>query len=156
MRAWRVADARFEAVNLANVDASGARFVRVAAERCRATGLNVSEASLRDAIFVDCRCDMLAAFGASFTRCWFQACDLEEADFDGATFDRVVFRDCNLRGARLARIDLRKTDLRGSRLDGLVVSPERLAGLTIEPAQADVFAAALGLRMAPAPAAEAP
>lgn len=135
-----------DARNASFVDAVGLRLVL---RDCQLLGVDVSGGVLRDCLFVGCQFRMARAFGASFERCWFEGCDLREAEFEESRFDRVAFRDCDLRGARLLRSGLSSVDFRGSRVEGLAVSPDRLAGAVIAGEQADVFAAAFGLRVLP-------
>lgn len=135
-----------DARNASLVDVVGTRLVL---RDCQLLGLDVSGGLLRDALIIDCQLRMARAFGAHFERCWFQNCDLREAEFEEARFDRVAFRDCDLQGARLLRSGLASVDFRGSRVEGLAVSPDRLAGAVIAGEQADVFAAAFGLRVLP-------
>ncbi len=135
-----------DARNTSLVDVVGTRLVL---RDCQLLGVDVSGGVLRDVVLVGCQLRMARAFGASFERCWFQECDLREAEFEESRFDRVAFRDCNLAGARLLRSGLSGVDFRGSRVEGLAVSPDRLAGAVISGEQADVFAAAFGLRVLP-------
>ena len=140
-----------DARNTSLVDVVGTRLVL---RDCQLLGVDVSGGVLRDALLVGCQLRMARAFGASFERCWFEGCDLREAEFEESQFDRVAFRDCNLAGARChhRRLHLHclgSVDFRGSRVEGLAVSSDRLAGAVISGEQADVFAAAFGLRVLP-------
>ena len=137
-----VCDAR----NASLVDVVGTRLVL---RDCQLLGVDISGGLLRDAVLINCQLRMARAFGASFERCWFEGCDLREAEFEESKFDRVTFRGCDLVGARLLRSGLGSVDFRGSRVEGLAVSPDRLAGAVISSEQADVFAAAFGLRVLP-------
>ena len=145
----KVRDVTFESCDARNaslVDVVGTRLVL---RDCQLLGLDISGGVLRDALLVGCQLRLARAFGASFERCWFEGCDLREAEFEESKFDRVAFRDCNLAGARLLRSPLASVDFRGSRVEGLAVSPDGLAGAVISGDQADVFAAAFGLRVLP-------
>ncbi len=135
-----------DARNASLVDVVGSRLVL---RDCQLLGVDVSGGVLRDVVLIDCQLRMARAFGARFERCWFQNCDLREAEFEESRFDRVAFRGCDLAGARLMRSNLGQADFRGSRVEGLAVSPDRLTGAIISGEQADVFAAAFGLRVLP-------
>lgn len=135
-------------VELTGCDCSNARWAgarRVVVRDCRCTGLDAAGAVLTDVVFERCVLDMACFMDAELHRVWFEDCRVREADFDSARLDAVAWRSCDLRGARLVRTSLAGVDLRGSRVDGVVLSPGMVGGCTIEPGQADVFAAAMGL-----------
>jgi len=151
----KVRDVTFETCDARNaslVDVVGTRLIL---RDCQLLGIDVSGGVLRDVVLVGCQLRMARAFGASFERCWFEGCDLREAEFEESRFDRVAFRDCNLAGARLLRSPLASVDFRGSRVEGLAVSSDRLTGAVITGDQADVFAAAFGIRVLPINTGEA-
>ncbi len=133
--------------DLANADLTEVSVRRLQGRGIGAVGLDVSGARLEDVGLVGCKLRLARGLGARLTRCVFEDCDLREADLESATLDRVVFRGCDLSAARLAGVDLGRCDLRGSRVDGLVVSPDRLRGAIVDPGQLPTFAAALGLRV---------
>lgn len=145
----RLRDVTLRACDLSNASCTDLIATRVELVDCRLIGFDVSGGVLRDVRAVGCQIHMGRAFGTRFERCWFQSCDFREADFDDAQLDRITFRDCDLRDTRLASSHLGQTDVRGSRIEGIVVNPEHLGGAVIAPEQADVFAAALGLRVEP-------
>lgn len=142
-----VRDVTIAGGDLANSDLTDASLRRVHGRGLGAVGLDVSGARLEDVRLVGCKLRLARGLAATLTRCVFEDCDLREADLEGATLGRVVFRGCDLRAARLAGVDLGRCDLRGSRVDGLVVSPDRLRGAMVDPAQLPTFAAALGMRV---------
>ncbi len=149
VRVRRLRDVTLRACDLANLVCIDLGVTRVELRDCRLTGIDVSGATLRDVRCVDCQIGLARAFGTRLERCWFENCDLRESDFDGATLAGVVFRGCDLRQARFASSRLGETDIRGSRIDGIVVDPGLLRGAVIAPEQADVFAAAMGMRVLP-------
>jgi uncharacterized protein YjbI with pentapeptide repeats len=61
-RVERVVDCALTGCDLANADGRGAKLMRVTIERGRLTGLQLSEAELRDVTIRGCRAD-LATFG---------------------------------------------------------------------------------------------
>jgi len=144
-------DLTLDTCDLGNASLLDLKATRLELRGCRLTGVDISGAVLRDIRFFDCQIRLGRAFAARFERCWFERCDLREAEFEESKFDRITFRDCDLRSARLLRSPLGTTDFRGSRIDGLGVSPDQLAGAIIAPEQADIFAEAMGLRVLPMP-----
>lgn len=147
----RLRDATLRACDLSNMRCTDLIATRVELRDCRLVGIDVSGATLRDLRCTDCQISLARAFGTTLERCWFENCDLRECDFDEATLAGVVFRSCDLRQARFASSKLDQTDVRGSRVEGIVVHPDLLRGAVIAPEQADVFAAAMGLRVEPMP-----
>lgn len=144
-----LADAVLEHCDCANAPWADLRIRRSVFGECRCTGVGLAGATLTDVVFTDCKLGLACLIGASLTRVRFERCDLREADFDGAELHDVVFRRCELGGARLVRTPLARVDLRGSRLGAIVLSPELVTGCTIDEAQSETFAAALGLRVMP-------
>lgn len=147
----RLRDASLRACDLSNARCVDLIASRVELHDCRLVGIDVSGGSLRDVRCTDCQISLARAFGTTLERCWFQNCDLRECDFEEATLAGVAFRNCDLRQARFASSTLGQTDFRGSRVEGIVVHPDLLRGAVIAPEQADVFAAAMGLRVEPMP-----
>ncbi|MEO1279438.1 MAG: pentapeptide repeat-containing protein [Planctomycetota bacterium] len=138
-------DVRIRGGECSNAAIPDARLRRIHTQDVGATGLDASGASMEDIRLRGCKFRLALGFGARLTRCVFDGCDLREADFEGAVFDRVVFRACDLTAARLGSVDLGRCDIRGSRVEGLVVSPDRLQGLVVDPTQLPTFARVLGL-----------
>ena len=152
LRVRRLRDVTLRACDLSNLACIDLSVARVELRDCRLVGIDVSGGLLRDLRCVDCQISLGRAFGTSLVRCWFECCDLSECDFDEASLSGVVFRGCDLRRTRFVSSRLGETDLRGSRVDGIAVNPDLLRGTLIAPEQADVFAAAMGLRVEPLPA----
>jgi len=148
----RVRDVHFAAGDLSNIVVTDASVRRVRAHGLGAVGIDISGSRLEDVRLVNCKLRPGRGLGVSMTRCVFEDCDLREADLEGALLDRVVFRGCDLSSARLSGVDLSRCDLRGSNVDGLVVSPDRLRGVLVDPSQLPTFASALGLRVQAVPA----
>jgi len=145
----RVRDVEVERCDLSNADWSEATVRRAMVRGAKGVGWQVSGATIEGLVALACKMTMCRAIGATLRGCWFDGCDLRESELEECELDGVVFRDCDLRGARLLRTRLGNVDFRGSRLDGMAVSPECARGAIIGPEQANVFAAALGLRVAP-------
>lgn len=146
-----VRDATLETCDLRNTALMDLQASRIVLCDCQLLGVDVSGATLRDLVCINCQIKLGRAFGTKFERCRFENCDLREAEFEESRFERVTFRGCDLRQSRLLRSPLRHVDFRGSRVEGIAVGPDQLRGAVITPDQADVFAAAMGLRVLPMP-----
>lgn len=93
---------------------------RVELRRCRLTGADLAEGTLRDVTFDECRIDLVGLRHAKLERIVFRDCRMNECDFYGATLTDVLFERCDLReaivsAARLERVELRACELTGLR-----------------------------------------
>jgi uncharacterized protein YjbI with pentapeptide repeats len=93
---------------------------RVELRRCRLTGAELAEATLRDLTFDECRIDLVGLRYARLERVVFRDCRMSECDFNGATLKDVLFERCELREATFSiwpreRVELRGCDLAGVR-----------------------------------------
>ena len=116
---WSLTDVAFEDCDLANLDARGSSWWRVAVRGGRLTGCALVGATLREVSFVGCSLDLAVLGGAELERVRFEGCSLAQAELGHARMKLVVFEDCDLTGAdvRDARFEL--VEMRGCRLDGL-------------------------------------
>ena len=135
--------------DLANLRAPQAALHRTAFEQARLTGAELTEASLRDVTFADCRIDLASLAAARLERVAFVDCDLREVALSEAVLRDVRFERCDLGGADLARVRLQRVVLAGCTLDG-IRSVGDLRGATMPwpdiVANAGLFAAAAGIR----------
>jgi uncharacterized protein YjbI with pentapeptide repeats len=107
----------------ADMDWAGERALRFSAHRaelrrCRLTGAELGEATLRDVALDECRVDLVGLRHATLERVVFRDCRMDECDFYGAALTDVLFERCELREAtfsavRLERVELRACDLTG-------------------------------------------
>ncbi len=105
--------------DLANLDARGGALRRVEFRAGRLTGCNLSEATLCDVSFQECRAEMLAFAGSKLERVRFASCGLAQLDLQQAQLRGVVFEQCDLRGADLSGARFEEVELRGCQLDGV-------------------------------------
>ena len=132
--------------------ARGADLARVAFERCRLTGIELTEGTLQDLIFRGCKLD-LASFGfARLARVRFDDCVMTGTDFlEARARARCVFDGCDLSGADLRGATLRSLRAARLRAGRSSMGVERLRGAAMEwPAIveiAGVWAAALGIEV---------
>ena len=124
----RFSDLVVERGSWANLRARQATFRRVSCTGLRATGLELAEASVTDAVFEDARLDLSSFRFATLDRVTFVDCRLEEADFHGATLTSVRFERCALTRAVFDAASFERSELRGCELEGLQ-GVERLRGV---------------------------
>lgn len=118
--------------------------------RVRFTGAQLSEGSILDVTFAECRADLAVFRFAKFERVVFRDCRLEESDFYGAELVDVLFERCDLRLAVLSVAKCERVELRGCKLEGVQgVGTLRGARLPWNDVleNAPLFAAALGLEI---------
>ncbi|MFL5953739.1 MAG: pentapeptide repeat-containing protein [Gaiellaceae bacterium] len=92
---------------------------RVELRRCRLTGTELAEASLRDVTFDECRIDLAGLRHARLERVVFRDCRMGECDFYGTSLKDVLFERCDLREATLSAAKLERVELRGCDLSGV-------------------------------------
>jgi uncharacterized protein YjbI with pentapeptide repeats len=113
-----IRDCLVQTCDWANMRSEGATWTRVELNGSRMTGLTISDSSVHDVLFEDCRLDLSAwrftyfdavqfsncnLSGADFTNAdlrgaHFVGCDLTRAQFHQATMDGARFRNCVLAG----------------------------------------------------------
>jgi uncharacterized protein YjbI with pentapeptide repeats len=93
--------------------------LRVEFLRCRLTGTELAEATLKDVTFTECRLDLAGLRFAKLERVVFRDCRMGESDFYGATLKDVLFERCELREATFSSIEPQGLELRGCDLVGL-------------------------------------
>ena len=141
-------DVRLVECDLANVKTRALTALRVELLDCRMTGFRVEEPAECHDVLISQGLQSYSQFAyASFKSGEFDACNFEDANFLGADLQGCIFRDCNLHNADMRGAKLREADLRGSRVEGLRVHPADLYGAMVDPSQAIIFAALLGIRI---------
>ena len=141
-------DVRLVGCDLANVKTRALMALRVELLDCRMTGFHVEEPAECHDVLISQGLQSYSQFAyASFKSAEFDACNFEDANFLGADLQGCVFRGCNLHNADMRGAKLREADLRGSQVEGLRVHPADLYGAMVDPSQAMIFAALLGIRI---------
>jgi hypothetical protein len=107
-----------------DLDWAGRHAVRFSAQRvellrCRLTGAELAEATLRDVTFDECRLDLVGLRHAKLERVVFRDCRMSECDLYGASLKDVLFERCELREATVSAASLQRVELRGCDLSGL-------------------------------------
>jgi uncharacterized protein YjbI with pentapeptide repeats len=109
---------------VANADWTNQRSPRLALKRVevrqtRLTGAELSEATLADVVFDDCRLDLATLRFAKLERVVFRDCLMTECDFYEASIKDVLFERCNLRESTLSSVKIERVELRGCELAGV-------------------------------------
>jgi uncharacterized protein YjbI with pentapeptide repeats len=146
----RLVDVVVERGNLANLVAPEPSLTRVVFAGTRLTGARWTRGRITDAVFRDCRIDLVTFAGTTFERVTFDGCLLAQADLAGALLRSVGFDHCDLTEADLSEVRIDGCELRACTLDG-IVGAERLRGAAMPWADvvghAALLANALGIRV---------
>ena len=103
----------------ANERSLGLSALRVELRRCRLTGVELAEATLRDISFDQCRIDLAGLRNAQLERVVFRDCRMGECDFYGSSLKDVLFERCELREATFSGCTLQRVEMRGCDLAGV-------------------------------------
>ena len=144
----RLLDVRLEKCNLTNARWENAHLRRVLLVECRLTALSFAGADCRDVVFRRCKADFLNLSGAVLKGVRFEECSLSNCDFRGAALTDVGFAGSDLKKADFGSGKLDEVDIRGSTIDGIMLEPSQLRGLTIDPLQALAIVRLLGVTVA--------
>jgi uncharacterized protein YjbI with pentapeptide repeats len=106
-------------VDWANLRAQRFTAQRVELRRCRLTGSELAEATLRDVTFDECRIDLVGLRHAQLERVVFRDCRMRECDFYGAGLKDVLFERCELREATFSACAFERVELRACNLTGV-------------------------------------
>jgi uncharacterized protein YjbI with pentapeptide repeats len=142
---WK--DVRLIRCDLANLETHGLNLIRVELVDCRMTGLRAGIADCQD-VFFSGGDQRYSQFRFSrFKSAEFDSCNFADADFQGSDLSGSIFRRCNLENAEMSKVKLMDADLRGSRVEGLQMNAADIRGAVVDPSQAMIFAALLGIRI---------
>jgi uncharacterized protein YjbI with pentapeptide repeats len=125
---------------------------RVEFRRCRLTGMELAEATIRDVTFEECRIDLAGIRHAKLERVAFRDCRMSECDLYGSALKDVLFERCELREATFStcsiqRVEFRRCDLAGARGADALRGARMLWPDIVE--NAALFALALGIEIVP-------
>ncbi len=109
-------------------------WLRVHVKGGRLTGVDLSNAALKDVIFEDCKLDLANFRASKLTRVQFVRCHLKETDFQMATLNNVSFVSSELEKVAFSRVTLKNVDARTSQLFD-IRGWSSLKGLTIDSMQ---------------------
>ena len=141
-------DVRLVGCDLANFKTRALTALRVELLDCRMTGFRIEEPAECHDVLISQGLQSYTQFAyARFKSAEFDACNFEDANFLGADLQGCIFRGCNLHNADMRGAKLKDADLRGSQVEGLRLHPADLYGAMVDPSQAMIFAALLGIRI---------
>ncbi len=141
-------DVRLVECDLANLKTRALTALRVELLDCRMTGFRVEDPAECHDVLISQGIQTYSQFAyARFKSAEFDACNFEDANFLGADLQGCIFRGCNLHNADMRGAKLRDADLRGSQVEGMRLHPADLYGAMVDPSQAMIFAALLGIRI---------
>lgn len=138
----------FDKCDLANTELLGASFHQVTFRHCKLTGTNFAESYLRDVIFEDCLLDYASFANTNLKSIAFSNCRLREAEFYDLTWKNLQLKQNDLHGTNWLHTSLTGLDFTTNTFEKIGLSAEQLKGLTVDPAQALVIGASLGLVIA--------
>lgn len=127
-------DGKFEKCQLAGVVIDEGGFNRLELLDVQASGLTITNASIKDVLFKGCRLNLANFRFTHFKNVTFEDCVLAEADFAYAQLEHVLFRKCGLNGAQFSSVKLQHVDLRTSKIENLK-GLASLKGATIDESQ---------------------
>lgn len=141
----RFYDVRAGGCDFSGADWEKARFRRVEFNGCRLLGVQLLEAQFEQVLFKECNLEGAIFISSTFKMARFENCNLRGASFEQADLSGVIFRRCDLAQANLAAAKLPGADFCGSALGGVIMRPEDIKGVIIEPAQAIQVVGLLGV-----------
>ena len=143
----QILDARFETCDFASAAWDKPHLRRVELLGCRMVGARLVQASLEDVLFKECSAEFAIFWNGTFSAARFEQCKLHQASFEGANLSGVVFAGCDLQQADFRNTKLVGADFRGSAIDGVQIGIRELQGAIIDPSQAVLLAALLGIQV---------
>ena len=142
---FQAANVIFDKCDLSNCELLGASLHQVEFRQCKLTGANFAESYLRDCRFVDCLADYASFSNSNLKNVAFNDCRLKETDFYDLTWKALELNGCELTRSNWLHTTLNKLNLSSCDFETISISPEQLRGLVVNPAQALIIAAGLGL-----------
>lgn len=143
-------DVEVKACDLSIARCSESSFMRVRIVGGRMTGIDLSRATIKDAVFEECKLDIANFRFAKLTRVQFVNCQLNETDFQAAELHEVEFQGSYLEKTEFGQCRIKDVDVRTSQLYD-IRGWQSLKGLTIDSAQlitvAPQLAVELGLKI---------
>lgn len=143
-------DARFDKCQFAGMIIEEGGFNRLELLGAQASGLTVTDATIKDVLFKGCRLNLANFRFTHFKNVVFEDCVLTEADFAYAQLEAVLFRKCDLQAAQFSAVKLQQVDLRSSNIEG-IKGVASLKGATIDELQlltiSHLLAGELGIKV---------
>lgn len=142
---FETANVIFEKCDFSNSELPGASLHQTEFRQCRLIGTNFAESWLRDVHFTDCLLDYASFANTNLKSVAFTNCRLRSAEFYDISWQNLQLLENDLHDTNWLRTKLGGLTFIGNRFDKLGLSADQLKGLTVDPAQALILAAGLGL-----------
>jgi uncharacterized protein YjbI with pentapeptide repeats len=129
-----LSDVRLQGCDLSAAKCADGSWLRVHVKGGRLVGIDLSNTTLKDIIFEDCKLDLANFRSSKLTRVQFIGCHLQETDFQMATLTNVAFTSSELKKVAFSRATLNRVDARTSQLFD-IRGWDSLKGLTLDASQ---------------------
>ena len=141
------ADAVFDHCDFSNINMNNTVFRRVQLRTCRLMGTELTAAVMQDTVMEGCQGSYLNLNGSKMKRVTLKDMILEQAGMSMVEHSDVSIENCNFTKSEWIDTKMNGLDLSDSQVDGIMVDPENLRGLTVNEEQAVAFAELLGLNV---------
>lgn len=141
----RFTDVIFRRCDMSNTDLTGCRMQRCAFLDCKAVGLLLAEAVLRQLTLTRCHLQFSNFSGCTCAETAFEACDLSGSVLADSRLTKITLKDCQLLQVNLCGSPLKGIDLTSCQIEGWSLSGGELEGAIVTPYQAAELAKFLGL-----------
>lgn len=138
-------DVIFENCDLSNVKFREAIIHRAELRHCKAVGLDLGGAHLRNVFFDACNLNYASFYFSNCKKVKFQDCSLISADFSNSTLLNTELGNANIDKAQFVLTKLEGIDFSQCHFESIGITAEYLKGCMIAPEQAVAFSQALGL-----------
>ena len=141
------ADAVFDPCDFSNISMNNTVFRRVRIRTCRMMGTELAGAVMQDTVMEGCQGSYLNLNGSKLKRVTLKDMILEQAGMSMVEHSDISIENCNFTKSEWIDTKMNGLDLSDSQVDGIMVDPENLRGLTVNEEQAVAFAELLGLNV---------
>lgn len=141
------ADVVFDHCDFSNINMNASVFRRVQIRTCRMMGTELTAAVMQDTIMEGCQGSYLNLNGSKMKRVALKDMIMEQAGMSMIEHTDVSLENCTFTKSEWIDTKMSGLDLSDSHIDGIMVDPENLRGLTVNEEQAVAFAELLGLNV---------
>lgn len=141
------ADVIFDRCDFSNINMNSSVFRRVQIRTCRMMGTELTGAVMQDTVMEGCQGSYLNLNGSKMKRTVLKDMILEQAGMSMIEHSDVSIENCNFTKSEWVDTKMNGLDLSDCQVDGIMVDPENLRGLTVNEEQAVAFAELLGLNV---------
>lgn len=147
MDKMELVDVIFDHCDLSNIKMRECSFRRVIFKYCRLTGCDMSGSSFRDTEFSFCRGWYINFNDSRFHSSSFSECIFTEGTFSMMKSKDLNIENCDFSGTEWLETKMKDLDFSDSIIGGIMVSPECLKGIIVNPDQAVSMAKLLGIQV---------